>query len=206
MRESNGTAKHLLSRTFAHPSGLLGRLGGFIMSRENRRMARRAIRLLGVRAGDRVLEVGCGPGVALRLLLRAARSVTAIGIDPSEDMLEQARRRNAVAVRAGRVVLRRALAEQLPFTDAAFDKALAIRTVSLWTDRRAGLGELSRVLKPGGGLVLGLTEESDQNEDRLLALLAECGFVQTEVIRYPGQGQLFAVGERTAGQAPTGGR
>lgn len=195
MHDSNGTAKHLLSRTFGQPSGLFGRLGGFIMSRENRQMARRAIRVLHVRPDDQVLEVGCGPGVAIRLLLRSAPGVIAVGIDPSEEMLEQARARNATAVRAGRVLLRQAPAEELPFDDAAFDRAFAIRSMSLWSDSRAGLRELRRVLKPQGRLVLGLTDRSGQSERRLLALLSVCGFAQPEVISYPKQGQVFAAGQ-----------
>lgn len=166
----------ILMRAFGRPTGLLGRLGGRIMARGNRRMAERIIDLLGAKPGDRVLEIGFGPGVAVELLARAVPDVTIAGVDPSREMIDQASARNAAMIRAGRVELRQATAERLPFADATFDRAFAINSMQLWSDVREGLRETRRVLKPGGALVLGFTHRSGQRRGGLCELLAAAGF------------------------------
>lgn len=175
-----GTA--LRMRAFGRPAGLLGRLGGLIMARGNRGIARRAIGLLDVQPGHAVLEVGFGPGVGVELLLEAAAKGRVAGVDPSNEMLEQARARNAKAVAAGRADLRLGVAEALPFGDADFDRAMAINSMQIWSDRAAGLRELRRVLKPGGRIVLGFTRHSGQRREGLAGGLAAAGFADVRVV------------------------
>ena len=99
-----------LLRQFARPHGLLGPVAGWIMAGRgsNRERTLRSIELLGVRPGQRVLEIGFGPGVSIQALARAAEDGLVVGIDHSDTMLGQARRRNRAAIRAGRVELQRA--------------------------------------------------------------------------------------------------
>ena len=75
----------ILMPMFGHPRGVLGRLGGLILARTNRRHAAWVAGLLDVRPDDRVLDVGCGPGVAIQIL--AGRAQYVAGIDPSAEML-----------------------------------------------------------------------------------------------------------------------
>ena len=72
------------------------------------------------------------------------------GVDPSPEMIEQARARNVTAIEIGRVDLRRGIVERLPFDDNAFDKALAINSMQVWSDIEVGLREILRVLKARG--------------------------------------------------------
>ncbi|WP_447980116.1 class I SAM-dependent methyltransferase [Candidatus Nitrospira bockiana] len=174
-------AKSILMRAFGRPRGMLGRLGGMIMARTNRRIAERAIELLDAQPNDSVLEVGFGPGVGIELLARSASSGLVAGIDPSTEMVDQATARNAEGIRTGRVVLKQGVAESVPFKDARFDKALAINSMQIWPDAGAGLREIRRVLKPGGKLVLGFTPYSGQRKEGLLELLAEAGFAGVHV-------------------------
>lgn len=90
--------KSLFMRAFGRPTGFLGRLGGIIMARTNQRIAQRAIELLDVQPSDKVLEIGFGLGVGIKLLASSASSGWVAGIDPSEEMVEQARARNANAL------------------------------------------------------------------------------------------------------------
>ena len=76
------------------------------------------------------------------------------GIDFSRTMVGAARRRNAAAVRAGRVDLRHGDAARLPFPDAAFDKVFGIHTVYFWPRPVNALREAWRVLRPGGRIIL----------------------------------------------------
>ena len=166
--------RSLLLRMFGRPCGLLGRLGGIIMARTNRRHAAWAIGLLDVRSETTVLEVGFGPGVGIELLARSARRV--FGVDPSPAMLLQARRRNVAAVREGRVELRQGSAESLPLADASCDGVLAVNSLQVWPDPLRGLCEVRRVLKPGGRLALAFTIHSGQARAGLSELVAAAGF------------------------------
>jgi len=168
-------------RAFGRPTGVLGRLGGIIMARTNRRIAGRAIELLDVQPNDRVLEVGFGPGVGIQLLVSLLTSGRVAGIDYSEEMVEQARVRNANAIETGRVELRRGSVESLPFENDAFDKALAINSMQVWPSAVAGLREIRRVMKPGGRVVLGFTRHSGQPKQGLTELLTAAGFAAAHV-------------------------
>jgi ubiquinone/menaquinone biosynthesis C-methylase UbiE len=75
-------------------------------------------------------------------------------------MVRQARARNASAIAAGRVDLRRGTANAVPFADGCFDKAVAINSMQVWPDADAGLRDIRRVLKRGGKIVLGFTAYS----------------------------------------------
>jgi ubiquinone/menaquinone biosynthesis C-methylase UbiE len=112
--------------------------------------------------------------VAIEMLARAARAVA--GVDPSPELLRQARRRNAAAVREGIVDLRQGSVERLPLADESCDKALAINSMQVWPDALSGLREIRRVLRPGGRLALAFTVHSGQPRDRVPDLVAAAGF------------------------------
>jgi ubiquinone/menaquinone biosynthesis C-methylase UbiE len=103
--------------------------------------------LLNVGPSDHMLEVGFGPGVIIQRLSLLAAAGHVAGIDPSREMIEQARTRDAVAIQSGHVDLRRGSVESLPFDDNSFDKALAINSMQVWPDALAGLREMWRVTK-----------------------------------------------------------
>lgn len=116
-----------------------------------------AVDLLDVRPDDAVLELGCGPGVAARLV--ADRLVAGDGwllaIDRSATAIERARRRNADHIEAGRVRTRQVpLADLDPATDR-FDKAFGINVNVFWTSpAEPELAVLAQALRPGGTLYL----------------------------------------------------
>jgi ubiquinone/menaquinone biosynthesis C-methylase UbiE len=98
------------------------------------------------------------------------------GADVSREMVAQARRRNAEAIRSGRVALHEASAEHLPFDDGSFDKALAINSLQVWPDALAGLREIGRVLRGGGRIGLGFTPYAGQQREGLAEQLIAAGF------------------------------
>ena len=116
----------------------------------NRKRNAWAVSLLDVRSDDRVLEVGFGPGLAIRELSRIAVDGYVCGIDHSELMLRSASRRNADAVGRGVVNLRLGSVDELPEFNAPFDKILAVNAAMFWTDAAARLTQLRRLLRPGG--------------------------------------------------------
>src|SRR5215218_7697944 len=102
---------------FARPHGLAGRLAGWEMALRpsNRSRNRWAVALLDVQPQDHVLEIGFGPGLAIREFARRATDGLVIGVDHSEVMLRHATARNRAAVEQGRVDLR--LGSVLDLTD-----------------------------------------------------------------------------------------
>ena len=166
---------------FHRPTGAVGHVVGWIMGTRSSNVARNrwAVGLLDVQPTDRVIELGCGPGVAIAAL--AARASLVVGVDHSEVMIRQARRRNRAAVRAGRVRLIHKPVESLSISDGPFDAALAVNTAGMWPDPTARLRDIARLLRPGGRVALvsqprcpGVTSADAARE--LAGLLAEAGF------------------------------
>jgi ubiquinone/menaquinone biosynthesis C-methylase UbiE len=174
-------AHPILMRMFGRPKGILGRLGGIIMARANRQCAAWVIDLLGIQPNDRVLEVGFGPGVGIQLLVRSVSGRYIAGVDPSEEMVQQAKARNVKAIESGRVDLRYGSVESLSFEDNTFDKALAINSMQVWPDDIAGLAEIRRVMKRGAKAALGFTPHSGQQKQGLTQTLRAAGFANATV-------------------------
>jgi len=141
---------------FHHPTGAVGYVAGWIMARRSSNVARNrwAVQLLDVQPTDRVIELGCGPGVAVATLATRAVRGLVVGVDHSQVMIRQARRRNRAAIRAGRVSLIHTPVEGLSISDGPFNAALAVNTVGMWPDPTARLRELARLLQPGGRIAL----------------------------------------------------
>ena len=174
--------KSIFMRAFGRPQGALGRLGGIVMARMNQQMAQRTIELLDVQSSDRVLEIGSGPGVGIQLLASVVSTGRVAGIDPSEEMVEQAKARNAAGIVTGRVELRRGSVERLPYENASFDKAMAINSMQVWSDATTGLHETRRILRSGGSIALGFTRHSGQAKEGVTQVLMAAGFVDAQVV------------------------
>jgi ubiquinone/menaquinone biosynthesis C-methylase UbiE len=170
----------VLRRMFGQPQGFLGRLGGVIMARTNDACGAWVVELLNVASNESVLEVGFGPGTAIRRLSALAAHVA--GVDPSREMVAQAWARNAVAIENGRVELRHGSVGDLPFADETFHKAMAINSMQIWPDADAGLREMWRVLKPGGTIALGFNPYSGQRNAGLTEKLSASGFTTPRVV------------------------
>jgi ubiquinone/menaquinone biosynthesis C-methylase UbiE len=169
-------------RMFGHPQGLLGRLGGILMARTNEKCGVWVADVLEIGPNERVLEVGFGPGVIIQRLSNLASAGYVAGVDPSREMVEQARARNASAIQSGRVDLRQCSVEDLPFEDDSFDKALAINSMQVWPDAVAALREVRRVMTPGGRVALGFTPYSGQPNKGLAETLVAAGFTKAHVV------------------------
>lgn len=146
----------LLHRAFGVPTGILGRIGGKIMAgRHQRSISAQVGERLAIRPGDRLLEVGFGPGIAIAHMVGLlGDDGVIVGIDPSDIMVEAASSRNVQAIARGTVNLIKGTVEHIPYPDSSFDKAYAMNSFHLWPDKFVGLREIRRVLKPGGLLLL----------------------------------------------------
>jgi SAM-dependent methyltransferase len=114
------------------------------MGRYSEPLAAQFADLAAVRDGQRVLDVGCGPGALTAELVRRTSPEVVSAVEPSGSFAVAARER------LPGVDIRQAAAEQLPFGDASFDAALAQLVVHFMADPVAGLREMVRVTRPGG--------------------------------------------------------
>ena len=153
-------ARQLLFRAivtqFVRPNGFAGRLAGWEMALRpsNRKRNRWAVALLDVQPQDHILEIGFGPGLAIRELARRATDGFVLGIDHSEVMVRQAAIRNRAEVEQGRVELR--LGSELDLRDfrEMFDKALAVNNFGMWPDPEARLKDLRGALRRCGRVAI----------------------------------------------------
>ena len=106
---------------FRNPRGILGRIAGLLMVITNRRMNRFVVEMLNVQAGDRVLEIGFGPGACTALLAERATKGLVAGVDPSLTMVAQAGARNRTALRSRRVELKAGSVSAIPYPDESFE-------------------------------------------------------------------------------------
>lgn len=114
------------------------------MGRYSRLLAPQLADLAGVTAGQRALDVGCGPGSLTGELVSRLGPGAVAAVDPSEPFVA------AASSRFPDVDVRRATAERLPFSDESFDVSLAQLVVHFMSDAVAGLAEMARVTRRGG--------------------------------------------------------
>jgi demethylmenaquinone methyltransferase/2-methoxy-6-polyprenyl-1,4-benzoquinol methylase len=121
----------------------------------DRRWRTKAVRLLKYHEGSRILDVATGTGdVALEIALRTPDSVKITGADFCKEMIDLGIVKVAASPYADRIDLKVAPCEDLPFANNTFDSitiAFGIRNV---IDRKLGLAEMWRVLRPGGRMII----------------------------------------------------
>jgi ubiquinone/menaquinone biosynthesis C-methylase UbiE len=158
------------------------------------------------RGPGRILDVGCGTGLLLRRASRLFPGTDVVGADVSAGMLATA---GAAGPPRSRFV--RARAEHLPFTDGAFDVVLATMSIRHWADPAAGLGEIGRVLVPGGLFGLadvpsGMPPAGRRGWSRTATprlSLASAGLTVIEVGRVHGYGPVHSVAVTVARRRPS---
>jgi len=187
----------------AHFGGFHGFMGvvaglSFLVGRDD--VATLAAEHAAIAPGDRLVDIGCGPGTAVRVAMR--RGATAVGVDPAPVMLRLARlttRRRDVRWLGG-------AAEALPIDDESVTLAWSLSTVHHWRDLDRGLAEVRRVLEPGGRFLV--TERrvghgahghgghgwTAEQADAFATLCARAGFVDVDVSTHtPGNRPTFVV-------------
>ena len=116
---------------------------GRFMGRYSEPLGAELLDFAGVRAGQRAVDVGCGPGSLTFRLVERLGAESVAGVDPSPPFVEAARRRCPGAD------IRHGVAEELPFADGSYDVALASLVVHFMSDPVRGLQEMARVAGPG---------------------------------------------------------
>lgn len=200
---------------FRRPRGFLGHLAGWVMVHRgsNRRRSQWTVELLDLHPGDRVLEIGCGPGLAFEACLESHPSITAVGLDHSALMIEQAARRNEAAVLAGRLHLVVGSLSFLPLFGQCFTKCLMVNVAQFIPDRAEMLYRVHAAMEadaviavtfqprnPGARWEVGRTFAEDMAADLGAAGFEEAAIHHLELRPVP----AFCVVARASDAAPAG--
>jgi SAM-dependent methyltransferase len=184
----------MIASQFGRPRGLLGRLIGYGMAKRN---AAFGMWVVGeIRAAyptepSRIVELGSGPGVGLQETLRLFPDARVYGVDPSPEMLGQARRRNAAAIKAGRLSLVGGDAGSLEPL-APIDIIFANHVLYFWHEPTKELERLRGVVRPGGLVGLGYQLRGN------MPPMAQTHFPRLGHVLYDAEGDVEAL-FRTAG-------
>ena len=179
-----GGLLRIVGRQARKPNGWFGKLVFSHMANWGHRpLTLWTMGFMDLQSGDCVLDIGCGGGMAIKLIAGRVQQRTiategfAAGVDYSEDMVQQARRRNAAAIRAGRVEVKHGNVAALPYDDASFDKVISVEAFYFWPDPVVNLQEVHRVMKQGGLVALAMEGSKEApNCPKMIARAAQMGF------------------------------
>jgi SAM-dependent methyltransferase len=183
--------RETIVQQFKRPSGVLGRLAGWIMAHRESNLRRNAwvVSLLDIEPHHKVLELGCGPGIALERAAKLATKGRIVGVDHSELMVRAAAKRNARAVAAGRVEVIHGTPETAADRGERFDRVFAVNVAQFWDAPEKTLGTLRRAIASGG--VIGIAfqprnkgasdEDARRGAERNRQLLVDAGFRDVKV-------------------------
>ena len=131
-----------------------------MMGRWSRQLAPLFVEFAGVRDGEKVLDVGCGTGSLSATLAKVTGAAKIVGIDPSKGFIEYAR----TQVADPRVTFEVGDAQNLPYPDDSFDRAMALLVVNFIPDAPKAVKEMRRVTKSGGVVATTMWDGSRANE------------------------------------------
>ena len=129
------------------------------VGRWSRRVAPQFLSWLGIPAGHRWLDVGCGTGALSAAILDHCAPVSVIGVEPSEGFLDKAREQLG-----DRVLLRRGSAAEIPLDDDTVDVTVSGLVLNFVPNGRAAVSEMARVTAPGGTIAAYVWDYSGKME------------------------------------------
>ena len=136
------------------PSGLPGKVIGYLMNRSHRGVYPWGLNGLPLHDLAAALDIGCGGGEAVNYLAARMPEGSVSGIDHSPEMVMLARRVNRPYIEARRVTIDHGAVSSLPYGGNTFDLATAFETIQFWPNLDGDLREIRRVLKPDGTLLI----------------------------------------------------
>ncbi|GAA5095500.1 class I SAM-dependent methyltransferase [Nocardia iowensis] len=146
-----------LAGQLGNPHGVLGKGVAFILNRGNKRAIAAAVDAAAIAEGQTVADLGFGGGAGLSLLLdQVGADGTVHGIEISPDMLARASAGHPSEIAAGRLRLGEGSLTALPLADNSLDAAITVNTLYFVPELDAVCAELTRVVRPGGRLVIGI--------------------------------------------------
>lgn len=203
-----------ISRTLvsqmSRPRGVLTEPLARIFNRLDHHINAAAVDALAVRPGQTVLDMGFGGGVGINLVMgELERQGKVIGVDVATDLTRRATRIYADQIAAGHVEIFEASAVDIPVPSGSVDRCLSVGSYYHWGDIPAGVREISRVLRPGGRVVIAVLPSAIARHKRylpetpvppdigeLVELFQLAGIDQSQ-IRSVGRDVVLAIGQNS---------
>jgi SAM-dependent methyltransferase len=206
-----------VARQCRRPSGPVGWLFARLMNRSHSGLTSWALSHITIKPDAAILDVGCGGGRTIERLATLAPRGKVYGVDYSPTSVGTARGVNAALIAAQRVDIRQAAVSELPFSANTFDVVTAMETHYYWPDLVHDLGEIRRVLVPGGQLLI-VAEAYDRGgasalqkpamallrakfltRDEHCRLFTAAEFADVQAFEEKAKGWLCVVGTKAAG-------
>ena len=194
--------KEFIDNQYKTPKGLIGAYIGEKMVWQHKPETLWTIDLLDIQPGDTILELGCGSGYAMKLILEKNIADKVVGLDISPVVIRSAAIRNKKALQNEKAKLVQGNVKNLPFEDEHFEKVFSIHVIYFWDDLAATITEIVRVLKPGGDCILTLYNGKEEEkweginsmvEDQLIPLMKDKGFFEVALVKGPNSRQFHTV-------------
>lgn len=183
-----------IDHQYEQPKGLLGWYIGEKMIRQHKPETTWTITLLNLQEDEDILEIGCGAGYAMKLLLNQPSVHKVTGLDVSKTLLHSSSLRNQLAIRNKRAQVVLGNVHQLPFKDKQFSKVFSIHSVYFWDNLPQAMAEIARVLKPNGSVSITLCDGKDGEswdtvknmiETELIPLMKQMEFINVRLVKGP---------------------
>jgi Methylase involved in ubiquinone/menaquinone biosynthesis len=201
-----------LKGNFRKPQGKIGAFMVNMMNRGHEPMTKKSIERLPIEKNHAVLDIGCGGGNAVALMLEKVTQGKVYGVDYSEVSVAQTKQKNKAAINEGRACVQQASVSKLPFEDEQFDVVTAFETIYFWPNLAQDFREVHRVIKSGGWFAV-ICELADptskegkrfgkslgmaiQTPETLKKLFAEAGYVDMMVLNEPGEEWVCLAGRK----------
>ncbi|UTE76674.1 class I SAM-dependent methyltransferase [Rossellomorea sp. KS-H15a] len=186
--------QNLMDTQYSRPAGVLGWFIGEKMIRQHKPETLWTIGNLQLQENERILEIGCGAGFAMKQIasLNGGHNVT--GLDVSETLLQSAAVRNKKAIRQNQMALVHGSVEEMPIPNEEFTFVFSIHSVYFWEDLSKSLKEIERVLSPGGTVLITLCDGKDGEDwgaikkmiqSELLPIMEQFKFEDLRVLEGP---------------------
>ncbi|WP_227396446.1 class I SAM-dependent methyltransferase [Jeotgalibacillus aurantiacus] len=156
-------------KQFSRPKGAMGKVAGYIMSKENKKLNRWSAGCLDVQTGERILEIGYGPGACMKEIIK--KNVIIDGIDASAAMAEQAGKRMEQSIESGKARVMQGKVEHIHLPEEYYDKILSVNNFTIWEDPDQGLKKLYHALKENGRIVITMQPREDTASPNLTRMM-----------------------------------
>jgi cyclopropane fatty-acyl-phospholipid synthase-like methyltransferase len=142
--------KNFIATQFKKPSGLFGIFSSNIMIKGNKNKYERLIKDLDLQPGNKLLEIGFGPGVGINMIAKACTSCTIHGIDFSNLMYKRASKYNKEYINNGTMLLQYGDFIKTPIVGNEYDKIFCLNVVYFWNELQEPFQKVLTLLKTGG--------------------------------------------------------
>lgn len=193
------------------PEGALGKLMMNKMNLGHARLAAWGFDHMKIRPDFDAIDLGCGGGANVEVLLDKCKEGSVTGIDYADVSVQLTTEKNKKAIDEGRCRVLQADVSDLPFEDQEFDHATAFETVFFWPDIDKAFKEVYRILKPGSRFAICnemSAERSDEEwhekikglylykQEEMVDHLKQAGFKDVEVFRQDDEGWILFLAEK----------